>query len=63
MEATAASKLMMNWRGSDLPLNLGMIMGLYDEGQGELWIPLNNGDFEYIVLWTGGEVKGVPKVG
>ena len=27
-EATAASKLMMNWRGSDLPLNLGWVMGL-----------------------------------
>jgi hypothetical protein len=38
-------------------------MGLYDEGQGELWIPSDNGDFESIVLWTGGEVKGVPKVG
>jgi hypothetical protein len=50
-EATATSKLMMNWRGSDLPLNLGMV-GLYDEWQGELWIPSNNGDFESIVLWT-----------
>jgi hypothetical protein len=29
-EATATSKLMMNWRGSDLPLNLGMV-GLCDE--------------------------------
>ena len=27
-EATAASKLMMNGRGSDLPLNLGRIIGL-----------------------------------
>ena len=27
-EAIAASKLMMNWRGSDLPLNLGRVMGL-----------------------------------
>ena len=27
-EATAASKLMMNWRGSDLPLNLGKVVGL-----------------------------------
>ena len=27
-EATATSKLMMNWRGSDLPLNLGRVMGL-----------------------------------
>jgi len=27
-EATAASKLMMNWRGSDLLLNLGRVMGL-----------------------------------
>ena len=26
-EATAASKLMMNWRGSDLPLNLGRVIG------------------------------------
>jgi hypothetical protein len=25
-EATAASKLMMNWRKSDLPLNLGRVM-------------------------------------
>ena len=28
VEATAASKLMMNWWGSDLLLNLGRIMGL-----------------------------------
>ena len=28
-----------------------------------LWIPLDNGDFESMVLWIGGEVKGVPKVG
>jgi hypothetical protein len=63
VEATAASKLMMHWRGSDLPLNLGRVMGLYYEGQGELWIPSDNGDFESIVLWTGGEVKGVLKVG
>ena len=28
MEATAASKLLLNWRGSDLPLNLGRVMGL-----------------------------------
>ena len=35
-EATAASKLMMNWRGSDLPLNLGRVMGLQDGGQGEV---------------------------
>ena len=27
-EATAASKLTMNWWGSDLPLNLGRVMGL-----------------------------------
>ena len=27
-EATAASKLLLNWRGSDLPLNLGRVMGL-----------------------------------
>ena len=27
-EATTALKLMMNWRGSDLPLNLGRVMGL-----------------------------------
>ena len=27
-EATAASKLMMNCRGSDLPLNLGKVMSL-----------------------------------
>ena len=27
-EATAASKLMINWRGSDFPLNLGRVMGL-----------------------------------
>ena len=27
-EAMAASKLMMNWRGSDLPLNLGTVMSL-----------------------------------
>ena len=27
-EATAASKLIMNWWGSDLSLNLGRIMGL-----------------------------------
>jgi hypothetical protein len=27
-ETIAASKLMMNWRGSDLPLNLGRVMGL-----------------------------------
>ena len=27
-EAMAALKLMMNWRGSDLPLNLGRVMGL-----------------------------------
>ena len=27
-EDTAASKLMMNWCGSNLPLNLGRIMGL-----------------------------------
>ena len=27
-EAMAASKLMMNWRGSDLPLNLGRVMDL-----------------------------------
>ena len=27
-EAIATSKLMMNWRGSDLPLNLGRVMGL-----------------------------------
>jgi hypothetical protein len=27
-EATAASKLMINWRGSILPLNLGRVMGL-----------------------------------
>jgi hypothetical protein len=63
VEATTASKLMMNWRGSDLLLNLGSVMGLYDEGQGELWIPSDNGDFESIVLWTGGKVKGVLKVG
>ena len=28
VEAMAALKLMMNWRGSNLPLNLGRIMGL-----------------------------------
>jgi hypothetical protein len=28
VEVTAASKLMMNWRKSDLPLNLGKVMGL-----------------------------------
>ena len=28
MEATAASKLMMNWHGSYLSLNLGRVMGL-----------------------------------
>jgi hypothetical protein len=28
MEATASSKLMMNWQGSDLPLNLGRVMVL-----------------------------------
>ena len=27
-KAMVASKLMMNWRGSDLPLNLGKVMGL-----------------------------------
>jgi hypothetical protein len=27
-EATAASKLMMNWSRSDFPLNLGRVMGL-----------------------------------
>ena len=27
-EATVASKLMINWRGSDLPLNLGKVIGL-----------------------------------
>ena len=27
-EATAASKLMINWRGSDLPLNLDRLIGL-----------------------------------
>jgi len=27
-EATAASKLIMNWCGSDLPLNLGRVIGL-----------------------------------
>ena len=27
-EATAASKLMMNWRGSIFPLYLGKVMGL-----------------------------------
>jgi hypothetical protein len=27
-EATAASKLMMNWRGPVLPLNLGRVMGM-----------------------------------
>ena len=32
-------------------------------GQGELWIPSDSGDFESRVLWTGGEVKGVLKVG
>ena len=28
MEAMVASKLMMKWRGSDLPLNLGRVLGL-----------------------------------
>ena len=28
VEATATSKLMMSWRESDLPLNLGRVMGL-----------------------------------
>jgi hypothetical protein len=28
MEATAASKLIMNWCGSDFPLNLGNVIGL-----------------------------------
>jgi hypothetical protein len=27
-DATAASKLMMNWRGSDLPLYFGKVIGL-----------------------------------
>ena len=27
-EATTASKLMMNWRGSNILLNLGRVMGL-----------------------------------
>ena len=27
-EATAASKLMMNYHGFDIPLNLGKVMGL-----------------------------------
>ena len=27
-EATVASKLMINWCGSDLPLNLGRLIGL-----------------------------------
>ena len=35
IEATAASKLMMNWHGSDLPLNLGRVMGWKEEGQGK----------------------------
>jgi hypothetical protein len=62
-EATAASKLMMNWRGSDLPLNLGRVMGLKNEGQGELWIPSDSGDFKSVVLWTRGELYDVPKIG
>ena len=32
MEAIAASKLMMNWCGSDLSLNFGRVMGLQDGG-------------------------------
>jgi hypothetical protein len=55
-EAIAASKLMMNWRGSDLPLNLGRAMGLLEEGQGEFWIPPDSGDLESIVLWDDGKV-------
>jgi hypothetical protein len=31
-KAMATSKLMMNWRGSILPLNLGRVMGLSDGG-------------------------------
>ena len=31
-EATTGSKLMMNWCGSDLPLNLGKVMDLYEGG-------------------------------
>ena len=62
-EATAASKLMMNLRGSDLLLNLGRVIGLLDGGQGEVWIPLDSGDLESMVLCTGGKLKGVPKVG
>ena len=59
---TATSKLMMNWCGSILPLNLGKVMGLQEGGQGEFWIPSDNGDFESMVLWTDGKVYGMSKV-
>ena len=55
-EATAASKLMINWHGSDLPFNLGKVMGLLEGGQGELRMPLDSGDLESMVLWVCGEV-------
>jgi len=55
-EAIAASKLMMNCRGSGLPLNLGKVMGLLEGGQGELWMPSDSGDLESMVLWGCGEV-------
>ena len=52
VEARTVSKLMMNWRGSGLPLNLGKVMGLYEGGQGELWMPSDSGDLESMVLWV-----------
>ena len=55
-EATTISKLMMNYHGSDLPLNLGRVIGLEEEGHDEFWIPSANGDLESIDLWGVGKV-------
>ena len=55
-EATTGSKLMMNWCGSNLPLNLGKVIDLYEGGQGELWMPSDSGDLESMVLWICGKM-------
>ena len=45
-EATVALKLMMNCRGSDLPLNLGKVMGLYEGAR------VSSTCLQIVVIWN-----------